>query len=421
MRIIGIVAATCLMAFAEEGDPGSARFKLGLEIRGRVEGHEAYSGVAGQDDAYYLHRVRFTSTFAVRPWLHLFGQIQDSRAPGYDRTPVPCSVTNTVDLRQAYVEIGLKGEQIWTVRAGRQPLVFGDMRILSTSNWGNVGPAFDAVRLSRKTPRARLDWFASLAVVPVNAFDRPRMDKKLSGFHSSFDFSNRGTSVDAYSFWKSNVKAVDEQGHAGHLNVVTSGVRSVGKLSRGFDYNVEVAFQRGEIVDTALAAWLGHWEIGRVLGHRRKAPRAWIEYNYASGDSDPHDGRRQTFEQLYPSPLSVVGRAADFASRNLHEPQAGIEWQAYKRMRLRGTYRSFWLANTNDALYSLSGAVFAYDPGALDRRVGSEAGVWAICQATQRVQIWAGYANLSPGPYLKAAGRTSSIRYPYAMWTYSVI
>ena len=408
-------------AFAGEADPGSARLKLGLEIRGRAEGHEAYSGVAGLDDAYYLHRLRLSTTFTVRPWLHVFAQIQDSRAPGYDRTPVPCNVRNTVDLRQAYVDIGVIGEQPWAVRVGRQPLIFGDMRILSTSNWGNVGPAFDAIRLSRKTPRARLDWFASLAVVPVNAFDRPRMDKKLSGFHGSFEFPGRGTSVDVYSFWKSNIHAVDEEGRSGHLNVVTSGARTLGTLSRGFDYNVEVAFQRGEIVDTGLAAWLGHWEIGRVLGRHRKAPRAWIEYNYASGDSDPHDGRRQTFEQLYPSPLSVVGRAADFASRNLHEPLAGMEWQAYKRMKLRGTYRSFWLANAHDALYSLSGSVFAYNPGALDRRVGSEAGVWAICQATRRLQIWAGYANLSPGPYLKAAGRTGTIRYPYTMWTYSVI
>src|SRR3954447_24840491 len=62
-------------------------WKLGVEIRGRAEGHESFSGIDGQDDAYYLHRVRVASTFAVRSWLHVFAQAQDSRAPGYDRSP----------------------------------------------------------------------------------------------------------------------------------------------------------------------------------------------------------------------------------------------------------------------------------------------------------------------------------------------
>jgi hypothetical protein len=79
------------------------------------------------------------------------------------------------------------------------------------------------------------------------------------------------------------------------------------------------------------------------------------------------------------------------------------------------------LADTHDALYTLSGAVFASKPGAAHTRVGGEAGVWAIWQASQRLQIWLGNANLSPGPFLREAGRPGAIRYPYAMWTFNVL
>jgi hypothetical protein len=161
--------------------------------------------------------------------------------------------------------------------------------------------------------------------------------------------------------------------------------------------------------------------MGRLLWANRKAPRAWLEYNYATGDANPRDGRRQTFEQLYPSPFAVVGRAADFASRNLHEPLLGMEWQPLRTWKFRATYRSFWLAHTEDALYTLAGAVFAQKPDAANSRVGAEAGLWAICQVSRGLQLWLGYANLSPGPFLKEAGRRSAIRYPYVMWTYNLL
>jgi len=401
-------------------------WKLGMEIRGRAESFQGYPGLPGGGDSYYLHRVRLDSTFTILPWVHVFTELQDSRAPGYERRPVPGSVVNTLDLRMAYVELGNTGEQPWSLRVGRQPLIFGDMRVVSTSNWSNAGPAFDAVRITRKMPRAKLDLFASLVVVPCVGVDRPRYDKKLHGFHATItpfksDRYKPMASVDLYSFWKSNLKTVDELGHPGKENIFTYGLRGVGKAGNGFDYNVEMLLQRGTIAQTPLAAWGGHWELGRQLGVSRKMPRLWLEYNFSSGDRNASDGRRQTLEQLYPSPYSVVGRAGDFASRNLLEPLAGAEWQATSRWKFRATYRAFWVANVHDSLYSLSGGVFASQPHATSRRVGEEGGLWAIFQTTKRLQFWLGYANLTAGPYLKQAGRPDSIRYPYAMWTYTIL
>lgn len=431
---MGILAAGLLAAEntteAEQPDPGWDAapqrltgvmphwWKLGIELRGRID---TYSGLEtiGRD-TYYLHRLRLNSTIRARPWLSFFTQVQDARTLDYDRRPIPATMRNPIDLRQAYMDIGTGEGGRWSLRVGRQPLTFGDGRMVSTSNWGNVGPTYDAVHLTRGTPSSRIDIFSSLVVLPRDGFDKPRADRKLSGIYSSFSSSRFRNTFDAYTFWKSNLRSMDEGFHPGHLDVITSGLRTAGNLPTGFDYNLEFALQRGHVAADHLSAWMGHCEFGKRLSKTPQGPRLWLEHNFATGDHNLGDGRRQAFEQLYPTPWSVVGRAVDFASRNLHEPLAGMEWQATRKWKFRGTARAFWLADTHDALYTLNGSVYARHQGAANTRIGEEAGAWAIYQFSRRFQFWMGYARLFPGPFLKDAGRANSVHYPFAVWSYTL-
>lgn len=396
-----------------------AWWKLSLEIRGRTESYEGLSGIAGFGDGYSMHRLRVNSTFTVRPWLRVFAQFQDSRVADYDRRPLPWSIRNPADLRQAYVDLGLGGDRAWSVRAGRQALVFGDMRLVSTSNWSNVGPGYDGLRLSYARDKVRLDWFGVQLVQPQQGFDRPRPDRKLAGFYGSFTAGKAQRVIDAYLIWKGNRRAISETLKPGGLDVYTTGLRSTGKLAGRFDYNLELALQQGHIAGDDLAAWWGHFEVGRKQPTPRGELRVWLEHNYASGDRRPGDGRRQTFEQYYPSPWSVVARAAEFASRNLHEPLAGFQWQATPKWRFRGTMRGFWLASRQDALYLLSGAVYARCPEAGALRAGEELGVWAVHDLRKNLQLWGGYARLFPGPFLREAGKGEPTNYFFFVWTFT--
>jgi hypothetical protein len=145
--------------------------------------------------------------------------------------------------------------------------------------------------------------------------------------------------------------------------------------------------------------------------------RPAVEYNYGSGDRNPADGRRQSFDPLYPT--NVYGTAGDFGWRNLHEPAAAMDWQAHKKLKLRGVLHGYWLASRQDALYTFAGAVFARDLTARHSRVGTGYDIRAIWQASAHLQIYAGYACLFAGPFLREAGRSAEIHYPYAMWTYT--
>jgi len=432
--VLGILSTGLLVAGntteADQSDPGWDAapkrltgampdwWKLGVEIRGRMETHTGIEDIGR--DTYYLHRLRLNSTITARPWLTVFTQLQDSRALDYGRRPTPSAMRNPLDLRQAYMDIGAGEAHHWAMRVGRQPLSFGDGRLVSTSNWGNVGPNYDAVRLTRTTEASRLDFFSSLVVMPRDGFDKPRADRKLSGVYTTFQSARFRGTIEAYTFWKSNLRSMDEGFHPGHLDVFTSGLRTAGRLPHRFDYNIEFAAQRGHVVADHLSAWMSHCEFGKRLSGTPQGPRFWLEHNFATGDHNLGDGRRQAFEQLYPTPWSVVGRAVDFASRNLHEPAAGLEWQPARKWKLRGTARAFWLADTHDALYTLSGAVYARRQGAANTRIGEEAGAWVIYQFSTRFQFWIGYARLLPGPFLKDAGRGNPVHYPFAVWSYTL-
>lgn len=437
MRTRNLILSVCLVvgvAGASEADPAgsspasppahldfSARFAeslpswltLGVEVRGRSDNYRGYTGVPDREESYYLHRMRINATIKAAPWMKFILQGQDSRVAGFDYGKPAGAMKNIMDLRQAYVMLGT--EHAWTVRAGRQPLIFGDSRLISTSNWGNVGPNYDAFRVTRKWNKLTVDAFTGLVVLPCMGYDRTRMDKKLSAVYGSYQ-PVKGLVLDVYSIWKQNLRVTDENGLRGLSNIYTHGVRSTGPMALGFDYNLEMAYQDGHTVKDDVSAWAGHWEIGRRL-QAPGMPRLWAEYNYSSGDDQAKDGRRGSFDQLYPT--NVYGTATDFGWRNLHEPVIGLEWQINKKVKIRNAYHMFWLANRHDAVYMLGGGVYAYNPLATHSRVGSEFDTRVIYQPVKYLQIWAGYGHLFAGPFLKETSKSSSVDYPYFMWTFT--
>lgn len=392
--------------------------KMGAELRGRLEGLSGIGFVPDEQDTYYLHRFRLNATVKISPHVRTVIQVQDSHAPSHRCKPAPPNLSNTLDLRLAYLEAGPEEGTPWTARVGRQPLVFGDLRLVSTSNWGNVGPAYDGVRVSYASSGVKLDWFASTVVTPVaGQFDRPRTDRRLHGFYSAFHRGPGSTSVEAYLFWKNNLFAVLPYGPSGHQDVYTLGTHAFGKLPLGFDYNVEVAMQTGHIAQSGVQAWAGHWETSHATGNASWRPRLIAQYRYATGDRDPQDAMAGTFDNLYPG--DKFGTADGIAWRNIHEGILGAEWRPSRKWRTKLAYHAFWLASREDALYATGGAVLAHNPAAASARVGSELDLRVIYQRDSHLQFFAGYGYFFAGPYIKQSTQGAGTHYPYVMWSYT--
>jgi hypothetical protein len=417
--VLAISASPLLCA--QGGDATTSRLpdwlKLSGEVRGRTEVTSALGYVAGNDNLRYLHRFRLDTTIRFASWLRLNSEFQDSRVAGWQTNTPPASVANS-DLRLAYFQIGKGDNTGWGVRAGRQLLVFGSMRVLSTSNWGNVGPAFDGVRVSYKKERADMSWFAVTAVKPVTGhFDQFRADRKLWGFYGAWLPGKTLGRFEPYVIVKDNVTCVGENGKTGALVVWTMGTRLLGNLGKSTDYEAEIAFQRGRMAGDPLSAWAGHWEFGYHIP-AIASPRVFAEYNFGSGDHDPRDGRRQTFEQLYPT--NKWGTADDVAWRNIHEPVVGIALTPARKWKYLLQFRDLWLAHRQDSLYGMSGAVLASGRSATSSHVGEELDQRVTYQASQRLQLAAGYGHLFPGGFLKSASPGSSSTTAYLMWTFKL-
>ena len=132
-----------------------------------------------------------------------------------------------------------------------------------------------------------------------------------------------------------------------------------GKYPDGLDYGMEVARQFGSLGSDSIGAWAGHWIAGYTFGKARFTPRAFVEYNYASGDNNATDGHRGTFDQLYPSGHDLYGLADQVGWKNIRHLRTGLEIKPKPVWSLSARYSSYWLANSHDALYAASSAVVA--------------------------------------------------------------
>jgi hypothetical protein len=379
---------------------------------------ETFEGTAFNPDLRdtdYLHRIRLNLTLTPAPWIRSVVQVQDARVAGWRTSPVPALVEDTLDVRQAYVELGT-ADAGWSFRAGRQPLIFGEARLVSTSNWGNVGPNYDGGRISYRSRKLSLDWFGASVVRPWGrSFDHPSLDRRLYGFYSAI-LGPHGQTLEPYVFWKSNLAAAGEHGDHGHQQVYTPGLRWYGPLRRGFDFKTEMAWQGGHSAGDTIRAWAGHWEIGYKTGRMRGRPRFAGEYNFASGDHARGDGKLGTFDQLYPT--FKWGVADNIGWRNIHEPIVGAEWTAGKRWKWRATHHAFWLADKHDALYNTLNTTFCVNGKATSSYVGQSSDLRITLQASKQLLVTMGGGHMFAGTYLKQSTRGFSPTYAYVMWNY---
>jgi len=131
----------------------SGQYRLRGEYRNNVD----YNEDAGDDRAAWTQRVRLTANAKATDDTSVKITIQDTRTLGatgvLSDASTSTTITNTVDLHEAYVNISNLLEQPVTLRAGRQELAYGDERVIGSFNWSNNGRAFDGVRNSPTATR----------------------------------------------------------------------------------------------------------------------------------------------------------------------------------------------------------------------------------------------------------------------------
>ncbi len=394
--------------------PSSLQFSG--EERMRMEGYSAGGFKPANSDYYLLQRFRVNMKIQPVWWLKIIVQSQDAREFYKGGTPAT-PYQDTWDLRQAYAEIGDMEKGFFALRVGRQEINLGEERLVGSSDWTNAARSFDAARLRLHHKKFRADIFASsVVVISPTQIGAVAPGNNLYGLYGGMDNVIPNATIEPYVLWRSQSDVKSELAGIGTSDEKITGTRWVGTLPRGFDYNTDVAMERGSLVKDTIRAWAGHFALGW------KAPLPWsprsvAEYNYASGSGSSKDGSHNTFDQLYATAHDKYGLADQVGWKNTHHLRMGPEWKILPRWSMAARYSDYWLANAHDAMYNTSNAVVAQvASGSAGRWVGQEMDVVSAFQLTKITRFGAGVSHIFPGTFLKLATPGQSYTAPYVFF-----
>jgi hypothetical protein len=393
-------------------------FRLRGEFRERMEGFDGLGFNSTREDLYWLSRFRVNATVTASKSLSFQAQVQDARVAKKTVGPTGAPFKAPIDLRTAFADVGASTGHV-TIRTGRQELVYGDQRLIGHVSWLNAARTFDGVKATFRMKAFSADVFATSVVRILDGeFDKSGNGNRFAGVYGTTTKLIPQATVEPFVLFKRDVSLRAEAGGLGTLNETTTGVRIAGKLPARFDYGVEMALQRGSLGTDDVSAWASHWQL-RETFPGRAAVRLTGEYNFASGDEDPADNVRGTFDQLYPTPHDKTGLADQIGWKNMHHARAGFEVTPFKGFPVTTNYHSWWLAENKDAIYNAGNAVVGrVITGAADRHVGQELDLQVSRALTPQLQAAAGYAHIFPGAFLKEATPGASYSHPYVMLTY---
>jgi len=398
-------------------DDWPAWWKVSVQYRGRAEGTDGLAAVKGRDDGYYLNRVRLDSTVVVNPSLRIFAQAQDAQTLGYDLAAQPTSMVNTFDLRQAYFDLQSPTKSGIGVRVGRQELAYGEQRLIGIGEWNNTARTFDAAKGSVFGARGRLDVFAASVVrIEQGRIDRHKTDERLFGAVASLTARAIKGVVEPYIFVKDSDLVTGERGGTGAGRLYATGLRVAGALPHRVDFAAETVLERGTAVTDPIAAWAGHYAMGWTISTSRRKPRVFGEFNLASGDEASQDGRRGTFDQLYPTNHAKYGMVDQVGWRNMRDVMGGFEIMPTTKWKVTSTVHQLWLATTRDGLYNAGGVRTVLNRAATSADIGTELGMATTYAFSKELSFGAGVGYLFAGDFLAQSTNAPSLWAPYVMW-----
>ena len=406
------------------------------------------------DGSFLLQRVRVGMRYKPDDWINSYIQMQDSREIGSNRPKDPgffgAEGDQDPSLHQANVQIANFKECPMGVTLGRQELNYGDERLVGAFDWNNIGRVFDGAKLRFQ----QLNWnIEAIAVMPVSQytkhFDVPDSDDRFFGAYYQMNYVPKQV-TEAYAFFRNKTnndsgfptggynlgtdKPGDQAGtQAGDYVTLGTRMKSIPGQLGPWDYGLEATGQVGSLISNStdsnavnsttsrkdLMAFAGHVMGGYTLPGKQKV-RFGLEYDFASGDSDPSDGTSESFQNLFPTNHKFYGYMDLFAWRNMHDARVQFNITPVEKLALQLDYHAFWLADTSDAWFRAN-AVTQVRPvgsGATSRdRANNFAGQEIDFTATYPIAKWVrlhgGYSHFFAGPYLHDTGAASDADFVY--------
>ena len=282
------------------GDDPDVYLSLGGEARLRIDSFDAPRfGVGGESaDLYGLGRALFSADLHLGSRVRIYGELGLHR--DIDKKAAPAvSDRDGLDAQVAFVDLTPDAARHWRLRLGRQEVSLNPtQRFVSVREGPNIRQSFDGVRVTRQTAGLRLDaFYLRPIVIQTGAFDDSHNeDQRFYGVYASKTLSKAAT-LDVYALEldRDGVRFGAVRGDERRSNF---GARLAGKHGP-IDYEAEGLIQGGRFAGRDIRAWGGSVGAGYTLA-RTWSPRLGLRLDAGSGDTDPADGKLQTFNPLFP-------------------------------------------------------------------------------------------------------------------------
>ena len=371
--------------------------------------NEYNSRIGPRDNSYTLTRQRLYADLWFQDRVRLYAEGIAAFSNSQDLPSLPIDQTG-FDFLNLFMDFKLAdvlGKAAY-LRVGRQELLFGSQRLVSTLDWANTRRTFQGVSVLRTGEKWDINAFWVQPVVPkTNQLDWADNQQNFSGAFLTYR-PKKGQSIDLYDFVLTNNNTVAQRGiQRGDYTINTLGARYAGDQD-GFLWDFESALQLGRQAKQDVVAGMATAGVGYNFKDKPWNPTFWVYYDYATGDGSPGGGRQNTFNQLFPFGHYYLGWADIVGRQNIQDANAHMYLYPTKWLTLNVQYHAFRLANARDALYNAAGNVSRFDrTGRAGRDVGQEVDIISNFHVSKHADILVGYSHLFAGDFIKKTAPAS--------------
>lgn len=385
------------------------KVNISVEGRYRLEMRNDFD-FAGAKDTFSMTRFRLNADLKPFENIRLFIQAQDAQLYESDISgPAETLFEDDFDLRQGYVELKNLLDLPLSLLVGRQELSYGEQRLIGGFNWSNTAQTFDALRLRYQTEELQVDIFASQKVlIEDNHFNERDHSDNFYGIYATWK-KVKNHLIDVYVLLRDTEKAraFSKAEAAAKMDEVTFGTRVKGWDLNGWDYQVEIAGQGGNYGSGEIQAFALISQVGYTLADCPLKTRLFFEYAHASGDDDPGDGDRGTFDNLYPTNHLYYGYADFVSLQNINDFEFGFEMKPIKNLKLICSLHLFYLDEEEDALYNAGRKPIRFDAtGKASSTVGQELDLLAKYKINEHCSALIGYSHFFAGGFIEDTGKS---------------
>lgn len=375
-----------------------------LRGQGRMNGD--FRSRQGSDQGAVLQRARLQVRGRYGP-AAAFVQVQDARQWGAEASTAN-NDANT-DLHQGYLELGGASQSVaGYVRAGRQEISYGTMRLIGHLPWAPTARSFDAIRGHAEVGKFSVDGFGAI-------LERPQaFTVEATGQSVTNDGSQLYAAQLAYAAHP--LLTVEVLGLLGRLRpnpsavardktILSPDAHVFGK-ARGFFYDVEGSVQRGTAEGRSHRAWAWAAFAGYRVETLTAKPGLRAGIAQASGQActgTPEEGcggRDSTeFFNFYPTNHIHYGLVDLAGWRNIRDVDVRALLGSNAPLEMAAAYHYLALTQTTGAWKNAAGALVGagWDPDNQASELGHEVDLTATYKPIEGLMLQGGYGVFVPG------------------------